>query len=96
MVKNTNKVSQKQWQKWNAQQQALFNGVYKDIMQIGFDLFLHPVTVQRKLSDKEFRTIAWNAAFTAATMLKNSFTDEIHTLYKGEVIAVDRIPRRAA
>jgi len=94
-VKNEHGVDASQWRKWNAQQRALFNGVYEDIINVGKDLWLHPVTMQRKLSDEEFETIAWNAAFTAAAILKNSFTAEVTTLYGDQVIAVDPIHQRA-
>ena len=95
-VRNTHKVDRRQWRKWNQQQRALFNGVYEDIKRIGPDLFLHVVTAQRKISDEEFEVLAWNAAWTAAHVLKGQFTDVIHTLYNGEVIATDHLARRAA
>lgn len=96
MVRNTHKVSRKQWRKWDQQQKALFNGVYEDIKRVGPDLFLHTVTAQRHISDEEFDVLAWNAAWTAAHVLNGEITTEMHTLYKGEVIAIDHLQRRAA
>lgn len=95
-VRNTHKVDRNQWRKWDEKTRALFNGVYEDIKRVGPQLFLHTVTAQRKLSDEEFDVLAWNAAWTAAHVLNGEFTEEIRTLYQGEVIAIDRIPRRAA
>jgi len=94
-VENEHGVDGNMWRKWNAQQRALFNGTYEDIMNVGVDLFVHPVTVQRKLSQEEFQVIAWNAAFTAAGILKKEFTSEITTYYGDQVIAVDEVKQRA-
>jgi len=95
-IKNVHKVAASQWRKWSQQQRALFNGVYEDIINIGPDLFLNPVTVQRKLTAEEFGVIAWNAAWTAVHILKNEFTTEVTTLHRGKVIAVDKITQRKA
>lgn len=92
MVCNSHKVNAKQWRKWNAKQRTLFNGVYEDIKKIGSDLFLHPTTVQRKISPKEFDTLAWNAAWTAASIAEGQTTEEVHTINDdGEVIAVNKV-----
>ena len=93
-MKNPHKVPAKQWQKWNKKQRKMFNGVYEDIMNVGTALFVHPITMQRKLSDDEFRTIAWNAAWTAADVLKDKRTSHMVTQHKGETIAVDPIPNQ--
>lgn len=95
-VPNTHKVASKTWRKWNAQQRALFNGVYEDIQNVGAKLFVHPVTAQRDLTDEEFDTIAWNAAWTAAHILNGEFTTEVVTLHQGKVIASEAIRQRAA
>jgi Fe-S cluster biosynthesis and repair protein YggX len=71
MTKNENRVPRKQWAEWNERQRALFNHTYTDIMHIGRAQFLHPMTVARKLSAYEFKTIAWNAAWVAADQLKS-------------------------
>lgn len=93
-MKNQYKVPAKTWRQWSKKQRKMFNGVYEDITNVGVDLFVHPITIQRKLSDEEFRTIAWNAAWTAAMILKNMFTGEIAILYKGRVIAVEPVVNR--
>ncbi len=94
MVKNTHGVDDQQWRTWNTEQRELFNGVYEDIINVGPALFLHPVTIQRKLSDEEFGTIAHNAAWTAAFILSGRATGEMTTIHEGRVIAVDAVPDR--
>lgn len=104
MVQNTYKVPVKQWRKWDAEQRGLFNSIYEEIKNLGPDLFLHPVTLQRKhplstrkgLTNSEFNTIAWNAAWTAADALRKQFCSEVVTLYRGQPVATDVIKRRAA
>jgi len=91
MVDNSHKIPKKQWRRWSEDQRALFNGVYEDILAVGSDAWLHPVTVQRKLSADEFNTIAWNAAWTAAHLLKGERTGEVQTIHEGEVIAVKKV-----
>jgi hypothetical protein len=91
MVENTHKVDAGQWRKWDKKQRKLFNGVYEDILNVGPDLFLNPITVQRKLSEKEFQVIAWNAAWTAAYILQGDFTTEVITLLKDKVIAIAHV-----
>ena len=70
MVKNNHRVNARVWKRWGLRAQAVFNGTYEDILHIGPALFLHPLTVARKLSKTEFSTIAWNAAWTAADQMK--------------------------
>lgn len=81
MVKNKHDVGQSQWRKWSLAERALFNNTFESILNIGADLFLHPKTVKRKISDDEFKTIAWNAAWEAADQLRNPGV-------KTEVVAV--------
>ena len=90
-VPNRHRVDRSQWEKWNAEQRALFNGTFEDIGRVGPGLFLHPVTHQRKLSAEEFETIRWNAAWTAAHVLVGLFTREVVTIHEGRVIAVDTV-----
>lgn len=71
MTENKHKVAKTQWRKWSGSQRAMFNSLYEDIMQMGTGLFVHPDTVERKISDAEFSTIAWNAAFLAACHTDN-------------------------
>lgn len=80
MTKNIHNVQAKAWQKWNEQQRALFNGTYEDIQNVGCEMFVHPTTIQRKLTKDEFDTIAWNAAWTAAHVLVKQLTGEVITL----------------
>lgn len=94
MVENTHQVDAKQWQEWTEEQRNLYNGVYEDIINVGSDLFLHPITIQRKLCDEEFGTIAHNAAWTAAHTLEGMATGEMVSLHEGRVIAVDAVPDR--
>ena len=69
-MENRHSVDTARWEKWTEARRALFNHVYEDITHIGRALFLHPLTVSRNLTDDEFNTIAWNAAWTAADQLK--------------------------
>lgn len=94
MVKNTHDVDDLQWRNWDTEQRELFNGLYEDIINVGPALFLHPITIQRKLSDEEFQTIAHNAAWTAALILRGNVTGEMVTMHEGKVIAVDEVPDR--
>jgi hypothetical protein len=93
-IPNPYKVGRSQWSKWDNDQKTLFNYVYGDIIKIGPCFFLHPITTQRNVSAEEFSTIAWNAAWTAARMLRDpSPTTEIHTLDDaGNMVSVDQIP----
>lgn len=79
MTKNEHKVPKKQWKKWNDHAQAVFNGTYADILRIGQTCFLHPDTIKRGLSQKEFSAIAWNAAWLAADQAQDpgSITEEV-------------------
>ena len=92
-MKNLHKVPAKQWRKWSKKQRKLFNRVYEDIRNIGADLFLSPVTIQRNISDKEFKVIAWNAAWTAAHMLESKRTSHMITYHDLGETAID-IPNR--
>lgn len=95
-VRNTHKVDRDVWRKWNAEHRALFNTMFQNILNLGPDLFLHPVTRQRNLTDDEFRTIAWNAAWEAVSVLRKEVATEVVTLHEGRVIAVDPVKKRAA
>lgn len=95
MTKNKFGVDPSCWKKWDEKQRKLFNGTYDDIVRVGSALFLHPVTVQRELSDDEFQTIAWNAAWTAARMLRGERVDEVHTMHEGRVISIDDVRKTA-
>lgn len=91
MTMNDHNVDSPQWEKWTDEQRAHFNGVYEDIIRVNSRLFLHPITIQRKLSDEEFMTIAWNAAWTAACVLAGERTDEVVTVLDDNIISVDRV-----
>lgn len=92
-MKNPHKVPAKQWRNWNKKQRKLFNRVYEDIVNVGAELFLSPVTVQRNISDKEFEVIAWNAAWTAAHVLEVKRTSSVivyHDLGKSVFLIPER------
>jgi hypothetical protein len=95
-VANSNRVSQKQWRKWDDQAKQLFNDVYNDVLRcLKEKVFLHPVSNRKRFTDEEFVVLAWNCAWTAANCLTNpnSQTTEVVLLSDdgmptGEVIAV--------
>ena len=68
-VANIYNVDESQWAKWSAAARMHFNHVYADVLDVGVNLFVHPETVKRQLGAEEFATIAWNAAWTAASQL---------------------------
>lgn len=66
MIKNVNKVSNSQWKKWSNESRDMFNALF-DFMVNNQDLMLHPKTTL--VSDEQWRTTAWNAAWIAADKL---------------------------
>lgn len=62
-VPNPHSIPKKQIKKWGPTGLALFNFVFEDIMSMG-RVFLPPS--MGKIGPEEFKTIAWNAAWTAA------------------------------
>lgn len=62
---NSNGVGTKQWNKWTKVGKHVFNKTFESMMKSP-EVYQHPATVQTGLSNAEFKTIAWNAAFIAA------------------------------
>jgi hypothetical protein len=56
-------VPLRQWRKWDARTRQVFNEVYS-AMVWQQEMFQHPK--QEKLSRSHWKTVAWNAAWTAA------------------------------
>lgn len=97
MLENKHSAPKKQWRKWDAKQQGLFNGLFEQVRDLaGAGVLLHPVTNQRNLSEDEIKTIAWNVAWLAADILRDKFTDEVVTYFEGSPIASVRLAARAA
>lgn len=96
MIENTHRVPVKTWRKWNSQEQALFNSVFEQMQGLGPELGAHPITVQRKLSAEEWKTISWNAACSAVWALRDELKTEVVTLHRGKVISVDPVKHRKA
>lgn len=61
---NRYKVPLKQWRKWGETARRVFNETYSSMVG-NQGLFLHPD--QEKVSNRLWRTTAWNAAWTAAS-----------------------------
>ena len=62
-MRNEHKVVKAQWDSWAIGSQAVFNSVYQQMIRTPM-LFLHPKT--KRLPTREWKTICWNAAWTAA------------------------------
>ena len=60
---NRYKVPLKKWRKWNATARRVFNETYSAMSSNQY-IFLHPQ--QGKISNRLWRTTAWNAAWIAA------------------------------
>jgi len=56
--------------KWSKADRALFKRIKANILELGPELFLHPKTIERKMSADEFHTIAWNAAWLAVDLYR--------------------------
>lgn len=66
MAENTYKVQKKQWNKWNAEAQELFNALFVEMKENQW--CFKPDTVP-DIEDKPWEVISWNAAFIAACEL---------------------------
>ncbi len=64
---NIHNVPKRQWRKWRRYQKELFNDTYKAILSMRH-VFFHPKTP--KMNEEQFEVVAWNAAHTAASVLK--------------------------
>lgn len=70
-IKNVHGAHPQAWKKWSRKARRMFNGTYENLLRIGQVGFLHPRTIERRLTQGEFDTIAWNAAFEAACQVDN-------------------------
>lgn len=66
--RNTHKVPKKQWMRWNEDERIVFNDLY-DQMLVNQSVFTHPRTAV--MPPDEWKTICWNAAWTAADAMKS-------------------------
>lgn len=62
-AKNAYKVPVKQWRKWSELARRVFNLHFYELKE-NQEILRHPKT--QKISQKEWRTQAWNAAWLAA------------------------------
>lgn len=67
MILNVYKVPKRQWKKWTLVGKFTFNELYAD-MKSNKSIFNHPKT---DISDDQWDTICWNAAWHSATILSN-------------------------
>lgn len=63
VIPNRYRVQKKQWGKWPLLAKMVFNETYF-VMTKNVDLFMHPKA--EKPTKEEWKTTAWNAAWTAA------------------------------
>lgn len=61
---NLYKVPMRQWRKWDAGSRKVFNEVYSS-MNRSQGIFTHPK--QEQMPRQQWKTICWNAAWTAAS-----------------------------
>lgn len=60
---NNHKVPLRHWRKWTPQARKVFNETYETMLE-NQELFLHPK--QATVPQAQWKTTAWNAAWTAA------------------------------
>lgn len=60
---NSHKVPMRHWRKWTPQARKVFNETYETMLE-NQGLFLHPK--QATVPQAQWKTTAWNAAWTAA------------------------------
>jgi hypothetical protein len=68
LIDNKFLVQKRQWKKWNSSEQTVFNHLYT-IMIDNQDLFKHPLGATQ--SKECWKTTCWNAAWTAADILRD-------------------------
>lgn len=66
MIKNEYKVPKKKWQSWSKMAQVVFNRCYDHILN-NQEIMKHPKAAL--LPDVQWKTVAWNSAWSAATEL---------------------------
>lgn len=69
---NLNKVPKKQWKKWPDLAQRVFNEVFEGLY-LNQEMMLHPKSAM--VSEKRWKTTAWNAAWTAADAATTALYD---------------------
>lgn len=62
-MKNLYKVTAAQWERWTETQHQVFNSVYLQ-MTSNPELYSHPK--MDKIPEGQWKTVCWNAAWTAA------------------------------
>jgi len=77
MVRNSNRVPQKQWRKWSVKARKVFNDVYEFLMKNQWAM-LHPKAPTPK--PVHWKTTAWNSAWIAADAVDDDLPDEIVTV----------------
>lgn len=63
-------VPVKQWKKWTLDARQVFNEVYSSMVKNQV-IFNHPR--QEKISREHWKTVCWNAAWTAACAIQDIF-----------------------
>ena len=66
-MRNRYRVPKKQWKKWNEQEKTMFVDLM-DTMIWSPLLFAHPKSP--RIEPEYFRTVAWNASWMAAELLR--------------------------
>lgn len=77
-VYNTYRVPRRQWKKWSLVAHHVFNKTYEDMKRGGPAVWCPKCSVT--LTEQDWDTIAWNAAFTAA-----------HVTTRGEFLVIDHM-----
>ena len=71
-VQNRNKVPKKQWTKWNKKEvRLLFNILYEAMLDRPEDFRHRKAEAEGPINQKYWGVTAWNAAWTAASILNN-------------------------
>ena len=78
-MRNLYHVPKKQWDKWSEHAQQVFNMIYPNMRNNQW-VFVHPKGV--KMESAHWKTVAWNAAWTAADVVDGVKTKAV----RGEVI----------
>lgn len=69
MEENIFNVPKKQWKKWNEAERKMFNDL-NEIMLNSQLIYIHPMTFT--ISSRQWSTTAWNAARTAADLMREA------------------------
>lgn len=77
-VYNTHRVPRRQWNKWSLVAHHVFNKTYEEMVRMGPAVCAPQMKAE--VTEKDWNTISWNAAFTAAGITT-----------RGEFLLFDRI-----